>query len=242
MRGTQTIIEGCQKYGVQRLIHVSTPSIYFDGRDRFKISEQDPLPVKKANHYATTKWMAEQEVDKAFANGLPAITIRPRALFGPGDRTILPRLLQANKKGALPLIDHGKAQIDITYVENVVDALLLCVDSPESTLGKKYNITNGQPIYLAEFLHHLLDRLGEPKHFRPMSYGFATLLATVLEGIAHIQKKEPLLTRYTVGLLGKNQTLDIRSAQEELGYAPRVSISEGIERFATWWESESCKQ
>jgi nucleoside-diphosphate-sugar epimerase len=186
--------------------------------------------------------MAENEIDRAHQEGLPVITIRPRALFGPGDRTIFPRLLRANQKGSLPLINHGKVLLDVTYVENVVDALLLCAKSGESTLGKKYNITNGDPIYLVDFLTQLLDRLGESKHFKPMSYPIAYAIATLMEWAAVISKKEPVLTRYTVGVLSKNQTLDIRAAQSELGYVPQISIAEGIERFATWWESASCLQ
>lgn len=236
--GTKHVIRGCQKHGVGRLVYVSTPSIYFNYRNRLLISEQDPLPLKKVNAYATTKWIAEQEIDLAYQEGLSVVTIRPRALFGPGDRTILPRLLQANKAGALPLIKNGKVLLDVTYVENVVDALLLCATSGVHTLGKKYNITNDDPVYIGDFLNQLLDRLEEPKHFKSMSYITAYTVATLMEFAAVISKKEPVLTRYTVGLLGKNQTLDIGAAKNELNYVPRVNIAEGIERFATWWEGE----
>ena len=97
--GTKHIIEGSQKYGIKRLIHVSTPSIYFYYDERQNVVENAKLPDTFVNHYATTKYMAEQAIDQAFTQGLPVITIRPRALFGPGDNAILPRLIKVCEKG-----------------------------------------------------------------------------------------------------------------------------------------------
>src|SRR5690606_3825206 len=99
--GTRNIVEGSRRHQVGRLIYVSTPSLYFDYTDRWNLSESAPLPRKPVNAYAATKRRAEEEVEPAFAAGLPVITIRPRAIFGPGDQTILPRLLLANQKGRL---------------------------------------------------------------------------------------------------------------------------------------------
>ena len=137
--GTRNIIQGCQKYGIQRLIHVSTPSIYFDFSHRLNISENDPLPSKLANHYAATKLLAEAEINQAHQQGLPVITIRPRGIFGPGDNAILPRLIKANNKTGIPLINEGKAYIDMTYIDNVVDALLLCQNAPNHLLGRVFD-------------------------------------------------------------------------------------------------------
>jgi nucleoside-diphosphate-sugar epimerase len=235
--GTKNIIDGCLKYNVKRLIHVSTPSLYFHYEDKLNISENDKLPEKFVNFYAETKFLAEQEVDKAFMNGVPVISIRPRALFGPGDNAILPRLIRANEKGAVPVIGDNKVLVDITYVENVVDALLLCMNSPSNTLGKKYNITNGEPIILTEVLQDVFQKLGQdfkPKH---LSFSTAYNVAGAMEFISKylLFGKEPILTRYTVGVLSKSQTLDITKARDELGYTPKVSIQEGIELFLKWW-------
>lgn len=237
--GTRHVVAGCRAHGVKRLIHVSTPSLYFDFNDRLNIREDDPLPARFVNAYAETKRLAELEVDRAFAGGLPAITIRPRALFGPGDTTIMPRLIRAAEKGFLPLFGDGGTMIDVTYVENVVDALLLCQRAPESALGKKYNITNGEPQRLVEFLPRAFDALG--LRYVPLRVPFdvAMGLATTMEIAARTlgRGQEPLLTRYAVGLLGKSQTLDITAARQALGYSPRVSVEEGIQAYASWWKA-----
>lgn len=238
---TQHVIKGCKKHKVKRLIHVSTPSIYFKYEDRFNISEKDPLPTKFVNHYASTKFLAEKEIDKAFEEGLPVITIRPRALFGPDDTTIIPRLIKANEKGFIPLINKGKVLMDITYVENVVDALLLCMDSPKHTLGKKYNITNGEPVYLIDVLTTMFERLNEPFRTKEIPFKMAYLLAGGLEFISKtlLRGKEPVLTQYTAGVLAKSQTLDITEARKDLGYNPKVTIDEGINLFIDWWKKQN---
>jgi len=238
--GTRNIIEGCQIHRVKRLIYVSTPSIYFEFGDRFNIPENSPLP-KPVNSYAKSKVLAEAEINRAYENGLPVITIRPRGIFGPGDTAILPRLIRASGKTGIPLINEGKASIDITYVDNVVDALLLCKNAPDSLLGRVFNITNGEPIVIANLLKKLSQKLNYPFKLKPISYNKAYWAASAMELIANtvLFGKEPILTRYTVGLLAFSQTLDITAATQELGYHPPISLDEGLDIFSQCWKEEN---
>ncbi|UQZ85624.1 3 beta-hydroxysteroid dehydrogenase/Delta 5--_4-isomerase [Paenibacillus konkukensis] len=238
--GTRNVIKGCTEGGVQRLIYVSTPSIYFDYTDRLSIAESARLPRRAANAYAETKRLAEQDIDAAFRLGLAVVTVRPRAIFGPGDRAIVPRLIEASRQGKLPLIRGGRAVLDLTYVDNAVQALLLCMTAPSSVLGRKYNVTNGEPQPFIEVLNYLFERLGEPLRSRKLPYRAAYALAGLLEAAAKLSGsgKEPLLTRYSVGLLGRSQTLDITAAREELGYRPQVTVKEGIDAYAAWYRRQ----
>ncbi|WP_458461818.1 NAD-dependent epimerase/dehydratase family protein, partial [Paenibacillus sp.] len=94
---------------VRRFIHVSTPSIYFNYIPRYDVHENDALPFKPANHYAATKLLAEQVVMEGHGKGLPSIMIRPRAIFGPYDQTLFPRVVAANAKSGVPMIGGGQA-------------------------------------------------------------------------------------------------------------------------------------
>ena len=238
--GTKNVIEGCRAHDVSRLIHVSTPSVYFAYEDRLNIREDEPLPQRFVNHYAATKFLAEQEVERAVADGLPAVMIRPRALFGPGDTTILPRLIRANEKKFVPLINGGQALIDVTYVDNVVDSLLLAATAPESVVGRVYNITNGEPMRLLDLLTMLFARLAQPFRQKHISFAAAYRLAWLMEGMSRtiMRGREPVLTRYSVGVLAKSQTLDISRARSELGYDPRVSIKDGLDLFVDRWREQ----
>lgn len=237
--GTQNIIEGSKQAHVKRLIHVSTPSLYFHYDERLDVKESDLLPEAFVNHYAKTKYLAEVAIDKAYQEGLPTISIRPRALFGPGDNAILPRLIKVCEKGVFPKIGNGSVLVDITYIENVVDALLLCINSPEHTVGQKYNITNGVRVNLYDIIEEVMSQLGKPVSFKNISFKKAFFLAKILEQASTLffSKKEPLLTRYTVSVLSKSQTLNIAKAKRELGYEPQISIEEGLQSFVEWWKS-----
>ena len=156
---TQNVIAGCQRAGA-RLVYVSTPSLCFANRPRLNVRESDPLPPRQLSVYAATKLLAEQAVNAAAANGLPAISIRPRAIFGPRDQTLLPRLIQQVARGRLRIVGDGRNQADLTYVDNVVDALLLCAAAPAALLGRTYHITNGEPLLLWEAIETLCTALG----------------------------------------------------------------------------------
>lgn len=238
--GTRNVIAGCEAQGVRRLVHVSTPSIYFRFKGRLNVHEDAPLPARAANEYARTKLLAEAEIDRAFEYGLPVVTIRPRAIFGEGDNAILPRVIKRLESGRLRVIGDGKNITDLTYVENVVDALILCAESSKSTLGKKYNITNGEPLPLWGLVEKLCKELGYEFPHRRISYPLAMGLASSLEVICRLLpgQPEPLLTRYMVGVLSQSTTLDIRAARSDLDYQPRISVEGGFQRFVRWWKQE----
>ncbi len=242
--GTKHVIQGCLTQAVKRLIHISSPSIYFDFNHCFNIHENDPLPKTPCNAYAHTKLLAEKEIDRAFHEGLNVVTLRPRGIFGPGDTTIFPRFIEANKKQKMPLINGGKAFVDLTYIDNVVDAILLSIKAPSSVLGKKFNITNGESWTVLQLMESLFCKLGESFCPKLMNYYMAYSAAWGMEFISkYFQNyKEPLLTRYSVGIISKSQTLNIQAAQQELGYCPRIGIEEGLALFAKWWKERKVNQ
>ncbi len=237
--GTEHVVTGCKAHGVQRLIHVSTPSIYFSTHDRFNVKEDDRLPPP-VNIYAASKLRAEAVIDRAHRDGVAVVTIRPRAIFGPGDTTIFPRLLKVIQSGKLPILGDGKNVQDLTYIDNVVDALLLCVDAPNYALGRKYNISNGEAVRLWEVLGRLCREFGYLVPTRQMPVALPMALATLLEvGYTLLRiEREPAITRYSVSLLARSMTLDISAAKCDLGYVPRVKVEEGLERFIGWWRDQ----
>ncbi|RUR17747.1 NAD(P)-dependent oxidoreductase [Legionella sp. km535] len=220
-----------------RLVYVSSPSIYFDFKDCYNIQEDALLPQTPANHYVKTKLLAESLIDEAYkAKQLHVITLRPRAIFGPYDRSIIPRILKSEKNGVLPIIGSGDNLIDITYVDNVVDGLILAAHADPRFWGNKYNLTNGEPKTLITILNLLFKALKKPLTVRTVSYSKAHFFAQCLElihGLPFI-KKEPILTRYSVGVLNFGQTLNIDAAIRDLKYSPNVSIEQGFELYAKW--------
>lgn len=238
---TQNVVNASKKHNIKRLIHVSTPSIYVAEGNRLNISEDDPLPGSCINHYAKTKLIAEQIVDKAHGEGLATITIRPQAIFGPEDTNIFPRLIKACKRGYFPIIGSGTNIIDITYIDNVVDALIKCSEAPTSALGQKYNITNGEPRKLYEILLSLFEKLDMPINPKHIAFDKARVLAKWAEKIfkTALFGIEPPITEYGVLVFGLSRTLSIDKAMSHLNYKPRVTVDDGIERFVSWWRKNN---
>lgn len=232
--GTENVIAGCLKHGIARLIYVSSPSVVFNGRDQYALNEEAPFPRRFSSLYAATKKLGEDRVRSASLH-LATIIVRPKAIFGPGDGSLLPRLVDAARRKRLIQIGAGCNCVDLTYVDNAVDALLLALRS-DRAVGHLYTITNGEPRRLWEVIRYVLHRLGVGTEWRRLPYSAAYALAFLMEAASGFSSKEPILTRYTVGLLGRTQTFDIGAAQRDLGYVPAVSLADGLERTIESWK------
>lgn len=237
VQATQDVVDSCTANHIPRLVHISTPSVYFDFTNRQGIKETSPLP-SPVNDYAATKAEAEKI---ALASGLSDVVIlRPRALFGPWDQTLMPRLLRFLNRGFLPVPRRGQALIDITYIDNAVDAIILALQKNTNSIPSIYNVSNGTPVSVRTLLHHTRKAFDLKALLLPIPYHVLDGAARWMEGQAkrHPEKGEPLLTRYTAGVLAFDQTLNLSAIQTELGYAPKIGWQEGIERYATWYKEQ----
>lgn len=241
--GTENVVAGCLRGGAKRLVHISTSSVLFDYADRLDLGEEAALPRRPANDYAATKRIAESVVLDAAARGLPSVILRPRALFGPGDTSLFPRLLRVNESRGIPLVGGGEARIDLTYVDNFVDAIVLACEAPVHRVeGEVFHITNGEPVKLKELLPRLFDLIGTPLRTKRVSRPVALAAGRTMERLYRAFPslgEEPPFTLYTVGQLAYSQTLDTAKARRELGYEPRIRLDEGLRRFADWWRREN---
>lgn len=236
--GTTQVVDAAVRNGVKRFVNISTPSLYFDYQHRLGIKESDPLPQKQVTSYGATKKIADEIVNKAMESGLEVIHLRPRAIFGPGDQTVLGRVIRLAEKGTVPLIGGGKSFVDMTYIDNAVDAIVLAMNAPASLSGRTYNITNGEPKRSRDMMKLLTEKLGWKVRYRhiPFFAGYAMAWLAEKYYLATKRKDEPPLTLYAVGLMGKSQTLDINAAKKDLGYEPKVSLEKGMEIYAKWWK------
>ncbi len=226
--GTESVLAAGRAHGVRRLIYVSSPSVVFDGRDQQKCTEAAPYPRRFASVYSLTKKLGEDRV-RAAQQELETVILRPKAIFGPGDTSLLPRLIDAARRGRLPQIGDGRNLVDLTYVDNVAHALILASEA-RAAVNKTYTITNDEHIPLWETIRVVLQRLHLSSHLRRVPLSAALAAALMMEWRAALTGKEPLLTRYSAAILARTQTYDISAAKRDLGYTPLVPFAEGLER------------
>ena len=230
--GTEHVIAGCLAQGVRRLVHVSSPSVMSRHAVQRDLDESHPLPETFVSMYSETKALAEARVRAAGEAGLDTVILRPKAIYGPGDRALFPRIVTALEKGRLPTIGEGETLTDITHVRDVVQACLRALES-DAAVGRIYLITGGEPVNLWEVIARIAERRGLAPPTRRIPTRKALRIGGILEAVWRLLRLpgEPPLTRYKASVLGYTQTYDITAARRDLGYAPQVGWEEGIEEF-----------
>ena len=237
--GTENVIAACRRRGVGRLVHTSTPSVVFDGRDLEGVDESTPYPERFPTDYARTKAEAERMVVRAGAAGAPAtICLRPHEIWGPGDPHFAPRILA--RASRLRRIGDGRNLVDTTYIDNAAEAQILAADrlreNPELS-GRVYFISQGEPISAWEMIDAILKAAGRPPVRGSVSHRFARTAGWVCEALYRMLRLpgEPPMTRFVADALARHHWFDIGAARRDLGYAPRVSTADGLDRLAAWF-------
>lgn len=229
---TRKVVEFCRRNGSPRLVYVSSASVYYRPGHQLGMTEATPLPRRSVNHYAATKRAAEAVVR---GYGRSWAILRPRAVYGPGDTVLLPRIVKAARAGRLPLIvpRGGPVVGDLIYVENLVDHLERAA-SDASVQGDS-NLTDNQPVPIYEFLLGVFERLGIAAPTRRVSVRSAMLGAHALE-LGHrlfAPGREPAITRFGVHVFAYSKTFDVQKMLGVFG-PPRVPLEEGVERTVRW--------
>lgn len=236
---TERLLAAARRHQVRRFIHLGSPSIYFRFRDQYDLGETFVPPKRWITAYARSKWESECRVRQAAEHGMQTLSLRPRAVYGEGDRAILPRLLAVAARGWFPLVNGGRALIDVTHIDNLVALIAHCVDADLPGYGRAYNVSNGVPVQVRTLLETLFVALGREVRLVPLPRVPALALATLAEHLARLRpgQPEPRLSRYGIGVLSYSQTLDIGRARNELGYRPQADLTASLARYARWWSA-----
>ncbi len=235
--GTENVIAACQKLGIRKLVHTSSPSVVFNGQDMEGVNESVPYPAHFEAHYPHTKALAEQRVLATNSPTLATVALRPHLIWGPGDNHLLPRLIARAKAGQLRRIGAQPKRVDTVFIENAADAHLLAADAlvpGAACAGKAYFISNGEPIELWEMVNRMLAAAGLPPVIRTVPASVALALAWVFETAAKVtgSEREPRLTRFMAREMSTAHWFDISAAQRDFGYVSKVSTEEGLRRLA----------
>lgn len=229
------LIDTSIKTSVKRFIYISSPSIYFDFNDAIGINENSQIPKRMVNQYAKTKWRAENLLRES---KLPHIILRPRALIGRGDTVIMPRLIRSSMEEKLKIIGSGKNVVDLTPVSNMVEAVRLSIFT--QNYNETYNISNGEPVNLWKSINYILTAIGLPSINKKIAYPVLYIVASIMEYKSQLfTKKEPILTRYSVGILAKSFTFDIQKARNKLKFQPKQTTAQALEEFIQWYKEKN---
>jgi len=232
--GTQQLLDVARRAGVRRFIHVGTEAACFRGQDMVDIDETLPTVTSSPYLYSETKAEAERRVLAANApdGSFVTMSIRPRLVWGPGDQTILPIVVRMVRDGRFAWMDGGQARTSTTHVANLVHALELALTRGRG--GEAYYVTDGEDTTLRQFLTALLRTQGVTPPDRSIPGWLARGAASVLESAWRLLRLggEPPLTGLAAGQMSRHCTIRIDKIRRDLGYAPVISVAEGLRQLA----------
>ncbi|MBC7712712.1 MAG: NAD-dependent epimerase/dehydratase family protein [Rhizobacter sp.] len=234
--GTENIIHACHKLNISKLVYTSTPSVAFGDQSLCGVNESTPYPERYFSMYAETKAIAEKIVLLANNGVLSTVALRPHLIFGPGDLNLVPRVVEAARAGKLKIIGDGENLVDVTYVENASLAHVMALEklnSKSSIAGKAYFLGQG-PVKLWDFTNELLKRSGEAPVTQKIPFGVAYFVGFLIEVMLKLAGKfdtHPAMTRFVALQLGKSHYYSHKNLENDLGFVPKYSIEEGLDKL-----------
>lgn len=236
--GTRNIVQACLNRNIPKLVYTSSPSVTFEGNHQVNQNETAPYAKRWLCHYPHSKALAEQHVlDSNDPNELMTCALRPHLIWGPGDKHLIPRLVQRARMKQLKRVGDGGNQVDCTFVDNAAISHIQAAEAmkPGSPVcGSAYYITNGDPVNCWGFINEVLAIAGLPAIRKKISYYWAYRLGFALETYHDMFNidAEPKMTRFLAAQLAKSHYFDIGRAQSDFNYRPIVSMEEGLKRLA----------
>ncbi len=206
------------------------------GGDIEGIDESVPLATHFETAYPATKAEAERLVLAANGPQLATVALRPHLIWGPDDPQLTARVLARARAGRLRLVGEGLKRIDSVYIDNAVDAHLQALDRlahGAACAGKAYFITQGEPIPQRDLINGILHAGGLPACTRSISPAAAYLVGWLMELTWRMlgRQDEPMMTRFLARQLATAHWYDISAARRDLGYAPSISVAQGLARL-----------
>lgn len=236
--GTRNVLAACRRLGIGRLVYTSTPSVTHRRTRPVAGGSADDVPYGEGFKaaYAATKMRAEQEVLAANDAELATVALRPRLIWGPGDRHLLPRLVARARAGRLRLVGNGDNLIDTTYIDNAAQAHFDALDhlAPGAACaGGAYFISNGEPMPARAIIDALLAAHGLPPVTATLPFPAAYAIGAACEALWTLLRLrgEPPLTRFLAEQLSTTHWYNMAPARRDFGYLPKVSIAEGLRRL-----------
>ena len=229
VQGTRNLVAACRTGGVRRLVHVGTEAALMVGQPLINVDESAPLRPDSAALYSSSKAKAEQLVRDA--GGLETVVVRPRFVWGRGDTSLLPTIIEMVTSGRFRWIGGGGQLSATTHIDNTVEGLWLA--ATKAPAGSVYFVTDGEPAVFREFLTELLATQGVTVPDKSVPAGVARVAAAASERIWRLLKRPgpPPLTSFAVWVSSQECTIDISRAERELGYRPVISRETGLARL-----------
>ena len=245
--GTANVLAACRESRVPALVYTSTPSVVSGVTDLEGVDESEGYATHYEGDYGRTKAEAERLVLSSTSDEFSAVALRPPLIWGPGDTSLLPRVIERGRNGALRRIKGPPKWQDTTYIDDAVQAHLIAADlllaggdGARRINGRPYFVSSGEPVEIWDFVDGLLEASGVPPVRKSVSLRTALVAGWIFEKAHALSGAEgdPRMSPWIVRQLTSSRWFDISAARRDLGYEPRVSLEDGMRRLKAWIEEQ----
>jgi nucleoside-diphosphate-sugar epimerase len=223
---------------LRRFVHLSSLGVY-EARHHYGTDESEPLPDQHIDAYTQTKVESERlALQYQREHGVPVVVLRPGFIYGPRDRTVMPKLVKRLAAGKVHYLGGDLRALNTIYVGNLVEAVFLAAENP-GAVGQVYNLTDGELVTRRRFFEAVCHGLDLPTPHQRLPRRLAGLVVRVLhwQGLRATRKgRRAFLPPAQYKFLLLNLVFSIEKARRELGYQPNTTFDEGIAQTIAWYK------
>lgn len=240
VEGLQALLAAMEQAGsVRRYVHISSLGVY-EARDHHGTDETETPSTQGIDGYTLTKVESEQlAAERIGADKLPGVILRPGFIYGPRDRTVLPRIFEKLHSGQFAYLGSPEKLMNNTYVGNLVEAIFLAIERDDA-VGEIFNIRDQRLVSKQEFIDTIAQAGGYRAPTKVVPLGVARCLAAILERLWKLLGKSeaPILSSARIKFLGLNLDYSIQKAQEKLGYTGAIDYADAMPNTVDWFRTE----
>jgi nucleoside-diphosphate-sugar epimerase len=229
--GTRQLLDAAHRFGVQKFIYCSTQGVH--GHIKSPPGDERS-PISPEDYYQLTKYEGEKVVREYVDKGLDAVTIRPTAIYGPGDPERFLILFRMVKRQSFLMFGNGRTFYHPVYIDNLVDAFVAAAEK-EGVRGETYIIGDERYYSLNDLVRHVAHAIGVSVRIRHVPFWPLWSAALACEMACKPLRLTPPIFRRRVDWFRQVRAFSIEKAKRELGYQPAVGLAEGLGRTALWY-------
>lgn len=232
VEGTRNVLEAARANGGPRVVNCSTCGVHGDVKEP---PAAESAPIAPADHYQYTKWEGERLAMSYAERGQWVCTLRPAAIYGPGDPERFFLLFERVARGRFTFLGDGSALYHPLYIDNLVDAFRRAAEA-DAAEGQSYLVADAEYLPIRELVERTAAAIGVECRLRFLPFAPAYALAFLVEQAWRPLPAEPPLFRRRLDWFRQNRAFSIEKARRELGYEPAVGLDEGLRRTGAWYE------
>jgi nucleoside-diphosphate-sugar epimerase len=231
VEGTRFLLDAALRHGVRRFVYCSTQGVH--GHITNPPGNEES-PIAPEDYYQYTKYEGEKVVQQYLDKGLDAVTIRPTAIYGPGDPGRFLILFRLVKRGTFLMFGNGHTFYHPVYIDNLIDAFELAA-ATEGIRGSTYIIGDERYYTLNELVRQVGKAISINVRIRHLPFWPLWLAAFATEMACKPLRIAPPLFRRRVDWFRQVRAFSIDKAKKELGYQPKIGLEEGLARTGRWY-------